>query len=826
MRIMKIRTIIYTLCALMVLAGCSTTKNLPEDETLYAGIKEIAFGYQAGTKQKKGKKEKGVITSLADAYKTVDEVLIKRNASALQNKELSQQEKDSIQQEKEYLKEAYSKAEEEVKAALAYAPNASLMGSSSIRHPFPVRLWIYNSFVNSKNKIGKWIFDQFAATPIYISTVNPEVRALVAQNTLRNYGFFSGTVTHEIIPLKNPREAKISYTVMPHHLYRLDSIAYLNFSTGADSLIRQSASKTLLKKGDAFSVVNLDGERSRLNSLFRNNGFYFYKPEYIAFRADTIARPYKVQLQVLPAGNIPRAAQKKYYIGKTRINIFQQNNYEITDSIGRRDFKLFFSAPNHKTPLKMNAIRRYLFYKRGDLYREDLHDFIQEQLSGMGVFSQINMKYVPRDSLMTSDTLDVEINGVLDKPYDGEFEAKVTSKSNDQIGPGISFGMSKRNAFRGGEKLKFEVHGSYEWQTNSNVIGDNSVINSYEYGTSLSLDYPRLVMPGWRKLSRRAATSTSFTLDASWLNRASFFGMVSLGARVAYTYQRNFNVKHEFIPFRLDYNELLSTTPRFDSIMNANEALYISMRNQFVPSMRYILTYSSSKRARNPIAFTLDIKESGNVTSGLFAAFGQPFSKQDKKLFNVPFAQYLRISADFRESFKLTARSQLVGRISLGAIYSYGNSTNAPYSDLFYVGGANSIRAFNMRGVGPGSNVPGISRYSYVDQMGDIKFEANLEYRFPIVGSLYGATFLDAGNVWLMHKDPNRPGGNLDFSRIGREIALGTGVGLRYDLEFLVLRFDVGVGLHAPYDTGKSGYYNLPRFKNSLAYHLAVGYPF
>ena len=824
---MKIKTIVYILCVLVV-AGCSTTKNIPEDETLYAGIKEIAFGYKAGTKtkKKKSKKEKGVITSIADAYKTVDEILIKRNASVLQKEEVSKEKQDSIKKEEAHVKAAYDKAKEEVEAALAYAPNASLMGSSSVRHPFPLRLWIYNSFVHAKGKIGKWIFNQFAATPVFISTVNPEVRSLVAQNTLRNYGFFSGTVTHELIDMKNPREAKVSYTVMPHHLYRLDSIAYLKFSPGGDSLLRKNMHKTLLKKGDAFSVVNLDGERNRLNSLFRNNGYYYYKPEYIAYRADTIAKPYKVQLQVMPAGNIPKAAQKKYYVGKTRINIFKQNNYNLTDSLEEGDFKMFFSDKKHKTPLKLNAIKRYLFYRKGSLYRENIHNFIQEQLSGMGVFSQINMKYIPRDSTATSDTLDIEINGVLDKPYDGEFEAKVTSKSNDQVGPGISFGMSKRNAFRGAEKVKFEVHGSYEWQTNSHVQGDRSVINSYEYGTSLSLDYPRLVMPGWRKLSRRAFTSTSFTLDANWLNRANFFNMVSLGARIAYTYQKNFRVKHEFIPFRLDYDELLKTTPRFDSIMNANEALYISMRNQFVPSMRYILTYTSSKRARNPILFTFDIKESGNITSGLFAAFGQPFTKKDKKLFKVPFAQYIRVAADFRESFKLTARSSLVGRISLGVIYSYGNSTNAPYNDLFYVGGANSIRAFNMRGIGPGGNVPGTSRYSYVDQTGDIKFEANLEYRFPIIGSLYGAAFLDAGNVWLMHGDPNRPNGNLDWKRLGREIALGTGLGLRYDLDFLVLRFDVGVGLHAPFDTGKSGYYNLPNFKKSLGYHLAVGYPF
>ena len=194
------------------------------------------------------------------------------------------------------------------------------------------------------------------------------------------------------------------------------------------------------------------------------------------------------------------------------------------------------------------------------LYRQDIMSFVQQQLSEMNVFSTVNLKYVPRDTTALNDTLDIEITGILDKPYDGEFTTKVTSKSNGQIGPGLSFSMSKRNAFRGAEKLKFEVHGSYEWQTNSTVKGRSSVINSYEYGTSLSLDYPRLIFPGARKFSRRAKTSTSFVLDATWMNRANYFGMVSLSARAAYTYQARPTIKHEFVPFRLDYDELLSTT--------------------------------------------------------------------------------------------------------------------------------------------------------------------------------------------------------------------------------------------------------------------------
>ena len=150
----------------------------------------------------------------------------------------------------------------------------------------------------------------------------------------------------------------------------------------------------------------------------------------------------------------------------------------------------------------------------------------------------------------------------------------------------------------------------------------------------------------------------------------------------------------------------------------------------------------------------------------------------------------------------------------------------APYIDIFSIGGANSLRAFGVRTIGPGSYHPENSKYSYIDQVGNLKLEANLEYRFPIVADLHGAVFVDAGNVWQLKPDKARPGANITAGSFGRQIALGTGFGLRYDLEFLVVRFDVGVGIHAPYDTGKRGYYNMPKFWDSLGYHIAVGYPF
>ena len=810
-----------------LLVGCSTTKNLPEEEVLYTGISSIDYG-EKSKKERQKEKEEGVITSFAGAYKAIDELLTQKEISALKKeKELTAEQQDSLKAVQRIEEEAYNTAKEEVNAALAYAPNNAFFGSSSLRIPFPSGLWVYNATVGKKSRFAKWIFNTFAATPVYISTVNPKTRALVAQNTLRNYGYFNGTVDYEVIPQKNPRKAKISYTVRPRQLFRLDSIAYLHFPAAGDSLIQKTFRQRTLFSGDPFSVINLDAERTRLYNLFRNSGYYYYKPEYITYRADTIQRPGFVQLQVVPASGIPASANRRYYIGHTTIHLFNNETRRLTDTLQFRDYTLYYNkGKKGKLPLRFGAIRRNSFYRKGMLYRQDVMSFVQQQLSGMDVFSTVNLKYTPRDTTMLNDTLDIEITGVLDKPYDGEFTTKVTSKSNGQIGPGLSFSMSKRNAFRGAEKLKFEVHGSYEWQTNSNVQGNSSVINSYEYGTSLTLDYPRLIFPGAHKFTRRAKTSTSFVLDATWMNRANYFGMVSLSARAAYTYQASPTIKHEIVPFRLDYDELLSTTPTFDSIMNVNQALYVSMRDQFIPSMRYTFTYSSPRRARNPRSFIFEVKESGNVTSGIYALFGKSFNQKDKKLFNVPFAQYVRLSAEYREEFRLSPRTSIATRIGTGVIFSYGNSTAAPYNDLFSVGGANSIRAFTVRGVGPGSYTPGNSAYSYIDQMGDFKVELNAEYRFPIVSMLYGAVFLDAGNVWLMDRDPNRPGGTFDISRFGKDLALGTGFGIRCDLDFLVLRFDIGVGLHAPYDTGKSGYYNMPKFKNSLGYHFAVGYPF
>lgn len=831
----------------ILVTSCSTTEKLPEGDVLYTGISEIAYGRKAKNKsaQTGAKDSTGVITAMAKAYNTVENLLTGNvraedlRALLSKNDSLSREQRDSIARYAAVLEQANEAVREEVDAALAYPPNNNVFGSSSARWPLPIGLWFYNGFAGAESRFGKWMFNSFASTPHTIATANPQLRTQVARNTLRNYGFFRGRVDYEVQPNdRNPRKAKIGYSVYPGPLFRFGTIEYQNFDAVTDSIIRATADKSLLHSGDAFNVPNLDAERQRLSTLFRNNGFFYFRPELIAYRADTLQTPFTAHLQIRPRPDLPPQVRNRYKMGETTITVMPYDDYRITDSLALREFKYRWSGDTRKPPLRFGAIRHYLFYQQGSPYRASVHEIIQQKLSGMGVFSNIQISYAPHDTTDTCSTLDVNIFGILDKPFDSELEAKITNKSNGLLGPGLAWGMSKRNAFRGAEQLSFKVHGSYEWQTGASATeGHNGLLNSFELGATAGLTYPRLRffnLPFIRQMGRRAEATTAYKMDVDWMNRAGFFQLLNFSGRLTYTYWnlRHRRLRHELTPARLDYTMLAHRSQRFDSLMTANPALYISMRNQLVPSMAYTLTYSTLRPGtitnNNVHSRTIIIsaKQAGHIVNGIYALAGHDRKERNKKLLGVPYAQFLKLSAEWRETFPVTLHSRIAARAYLGAVWSYGNSTMAPYSDLFNVGGANSIRAFGVRTLGPGRYHPATSGWSYVDQVGNLKLEANVEYRFPLVGALEGAVFLDAGNVWLMQPDEHRPGAAINASEFLNDIALGTGLGFRYDLDFLVLRFDIGVGLHAPYATGRTGYYNMPRFKDSLGFHIAVGYPF
>ncbi|MDE5796644.1 MAG: outer membrane protein assembly factor, partial [Muribaculaceae bacterium] len=354
-----------------------------------------------------------------------------------------------------------------------------------------------------------------------------------------------------------------------------------------------------------------------------------------------------------------------------------------------------------------------------------------------------------------------------------------------------------------------------------------NVFNSYEVSLSASLAFPRLLAPNFIRRMQRELNWTTITLSADLLNRPHYFKMAQFNAGINYEWRYSRHVLNSFTPFKLTYTKLLHTTEEFDSVMAINPAVALSFRSQYIPQMSYTYTYDRFfERARiNGINFTFTVTEAGNIFDGIYKLCGV---KGEKRLFGTPFSQFVKGQAQVVYSRRLIRGTDqwLVSRVLIGAEHAYGNSKEVPYSEQFYIGGANSIRAFTVRSLGPGSyHPPHDLANGYFDQTGTFKLELNTEYRFPIVSILHGALFLDAGNIWLLRNDPLRPGGQLQGSTFLREIALGTGVGLRVDLGMMVLRGDLGYGLHTPYRDGTYHYFNVP-FKKAFAFHLAIGYPF
>lgn len=759
-----ISQIIPLLLAVLLVGSCSSTSSVPEGDQLYIGLKPIEY--------------------------------------------------------KEYEKNDHFYAvQEEVEAALATAPNGAFFGSSYHR-TIPYKLWIWNNFSNSETKLGKWIAKTFGSAPVLMSWVNPELRTSVAQSVLRNHGYLGGTVSYMVEQQKNPKKAKIAYTVNMNELSTVDTLEYVNFPSLSDSLIRQHADEARIKPGDPFDVSALDAERSRLSTLFRNNGFYYYQPSYASYLADTLAVPGKVHLRLQLADNIPAAANHKWYIGKMKVNIMKQSMEQLRDTFTYRRLTLAFNG--RKPPIRARLLLRHLRLLPKQQFSYDAYMESADRLSNSGQYSSVQFAFTPQDTTALCDTLDMTVSCVLNKPYEAYVETNYSNKINGRTGPEIVVGFKKKNAFRGGEVIDLNLHGAYEWQTN----GQGSDYNSYEYGTDLSVSFPRMIVPFLKPYRYYNTPTTTVRASTNVVNRPGYFKMHTASGDWTYKWQPTDRKKHEFSPLTIKYQHLTYATHKFDSIMYANPYLYATMQDIFIPKMIYSFTYTSPKKYRNPIYWNITASEAGNILSLGYMAAGKKWGDEGKEMFKNAYAQFFKIESDFTKTWATGLKSQLVGHINVGLVYSYGNMKATPYSEQFYVGGANSIRAFPVRSVGPGSYYTDVARLSYLDQTGDMKFLANLEYRFNLFGNLYGAAFLDAGNVWGLKDDGYRSGARFKLKNIAKEMALGTGVGVRYDLEFLILRLDWGVGLHMPYDTGKGGYYNIRRFKDSHSLHLAVGYPF
>ena len=768
---------IYPLLLILIVGavvhtGCSTTKRLGPGEVLYTGVKKIQI-------------------NPTDKEKLPSELV------------------------------------GNIKETLAVDPACPLpFVSPYVANPFPFGLWVYNSIPDSARGLKGWIYRHFAKPPVTINDVRPEMRMKMVEGVLANNGHFGSTATYQIeYNKKNPKKARLSFNVDVSKGYPIDSIILFNRDDSQLTHFIDSLAKKefYLQKGEIFCVDSLSVARVNITNQLRNRGYYYFQPDYIEFLADTFLNPGKVALKLTLADNIPGMALNRYKVGNvtTTIQRRSRRNPGTPDTVQTSRGKLVIMRPQR---VRESMIPECITFRKGRYFAVRNMDLTQTRLARLGVFGDIQIRVTPADTTADNGLLDVEITCRPEQVMEASLEVNATSKSNSYIGPGLVATLSHKNLFGGGEKLNIQLNANYEWQTGRDR---SSVFNSYEFGLSATLAFPRLLAPAFIRRSRRDLNWTNFTLSGDVLNRPHYFMMAEYSMGMNYEWRGTRNTQHSFTPFKLSYTKMIRTTAEFDEVMTQNPSIAQSFKDRFIPQLSYTYTLDKilERERINGINFTATLTEAGNLFDVIYRACGV---KGEKKLFGTPFSQFIKGQAQVVYSRRLVRGSDqwLVSRVCVGAEHAYGNSREVPYSEQFYVGGANSIRAFTVRSIGPGSyRSPKDQVNGYFDQTGTFKVELNTEYRFPIVSVLHGAAFLDAGNVWLLKKDPLRPGGQLQAKSFFRDLALGTGVGLRVDIGMMVIRGDLGYGLHTPYGNGTGHYFNVA-FRNAFAFHLAIGYPF
>lgn len=756
---------------LLFFSACSTTKKLAEGEVLYVGVKKMKIETPAKVKLN-GTQKSGVT------------------------------------------------------GPLSVKPNNPLY-SPYVRTPFPIGLWVYNWNIKKEKGFKWWLYRKLAKKPVLISDVQPELRLKMVENNMKNFGFYGIRSRYEIIPKKrNPRKARISYRVDLPEPFRYGTIQLWGWQPDMDTIVRASMRFSELKTGEQYDINILNEERQRISDRLRNRGYYFFQPDYIEFLVDTTVGNKIADVRIGLKQGIPANAFQVYKIRNVDVVLTGNEGLGGLDSMVCDSVKIIYEPP---VTLKSNVLVRAVKVRPGQTYSAIRQSRTQAAFVQLGVFKFANMTITVPDSI-GRNVLDMQISGDFALPIETEIETDVSSKSNNLLGPGLTLGVTNRNMFKRAETFGVRLTGSYEWQIGGNkeATGNSGLMNSYELGLNFNLSVPRLLIPRFLQSKRDRREQTQFQIGTDLLNRHNYFRMISFWGSATYDFNSSYRNYHSVVPFKLNYTYLLRTSQAFDSVTLRNPAVAQSFRNQFIPSMSYTYTYDRTATYRNPnrLFWQTSLTQAGNIIAGVQYLAGN-HKGEGKRILKNRYSQFLKLTSELIGYKAVDNNNQLAMRLMGGIGYAYGNSKVMPYSEQFYIGGSNSIRAFHIRSIGPGSYHPVETKYSYLDQTGDIKLEGNIEYRFKIYERFRGALFLDAGNVWLLKKEEQRPGGEFRVKGLPKEIALGTGFGLRYDFSYIVIRADLGIPIHAPYATGKSGYYNITgSFWKGLVLNLAIGYPF
>lgn len=688
----------------------------------------------------------------------------------------------------------------------------------------PVGLWVHNYWKKEeRGKFGSWLYRTLSAPPVLVSDINPELMAQKIENDLFDQGYFQARAWSGVdTSSRNPRKARVQYFVEVGPAYHYGEIRLDHGLMDMDSLVNAEDFHDQIKTGDQFDIRKLTEARAGISRQFQELGYYRFNTDFIELNADTALSKNQLNLELRRRRELSPDQLSRYRIGSIEVHVSRPSD---TLASGREALPyegiLIHSAGDEINP---GVIHDALYFSSGDLYSYTAHQRTMARLNNLGVFSYVRIEYRPSVPDSLPRILDVHIELHMADQINLHLETDLVMKSTGYMGPGVTLGVSSTNTFKAAERIQVDLKGGLEWQWGSRDVSQIGTF-SYEFGVNSSLSVPTLRLP-WRHQSFRNLINqeTSVNLNFDMLNRTEYYSMFSALTSLKYSWGKTQSLRHSFSPVYLNSVSLLATTPVFDSIAAENIYIQKSFEEQFIFGIRYEFNYDNTHRRRpQNVYFSMGASSSGNLLDVL-AGIGKEGSERPHTILNTVYAQHLKLTTDFR--YYLNGYNKtLATRLYAGLGIPYRNSTVLPYVEQFFSGGAYSIRGFTARTLGPGSFHE--EENTYIDQSGDIKLEANLEFRFGISRITKGALFMDVGNIWLHQEDEQRPGSQFHFDSFYRQLAVGAGFGLRFDFNFFVLRTDFGIPIRTPYVQDDS--YWLTGQGNLLSntmFYFAIGYPF
>ena len=709
----------------------------------------------------------------------------------------------------------------ELNGLLRPEPNDYLLG-------MPVEVMMYNFFYTEKKKgLTAWLQRKLGDPPVLASAVKLEKNRQIMENRLLNKGFFSAEVKVDTTVSKKKMHA--TYTALLRPQYRIRSV---HFPEGTDSFsvtMRSLASESLLKVNDPYDLETIKSERQRIDKKLKELGYYYFSPDCLIADVDSTAGNHMVDMYLRLKKDIPENALHVYRIN----DVIVYAEYNAGDSI--QDVTNIDTVNGYRIVDPAHTIQPDIFpavltFNKGDLYNRTDHNYSLNRLVSLGVYKFVKARFQETDTTAVP-ALNTFYYLTPAQKKSFYFEVSALTKSNNSNGGEFKWSWRNRNIFRRAEMFDISVFAGFERQ----VYSQQPTVNTDRYGGDMTLILPRIIPRMPIKATANYLPKTSISAGYELFKRTTQYTLSSAHGSYGYIWKENVKKMHQLSIASINFVKPLEITPEYQAEIDTNITLARAIEQQFIIGAIYNYNYNSRLQAnsrKHNYYFNGNIDISGNLI-GLITGANANEGKQ-VNIFGTPFSQFIRLDAEFRHYMRVGANNMLVSRFNAGMGYAYGNSFTMPFIKQFFSGGASSIRAFRARSLGPGTYYGGNPQEEgfLPDQPGDIKLEVNSELRAKLFSFLYGAVFVDAGNIWLFKEDSARPGGKISSAFL-QQFAVGTGLGLRVDVSFFVLRLDVSFPIRKPFaeggpkwvfdeiDLGSSSWR-----KANVVYNIAVGYPF